>query len=293
VSGAETVTRNGAKERKPPKTRKPRRDTELTFLRLVPGDTAVHRLWAGTKLVIAAELALVVSISPTWAMVGIAAAIVAIELIVARIPLGAFPRLPNWFFGALGISALLSLWSAAEPIVHVAGIALSMGGLEEWARFTALAVVLVVSGALVGWTTPLGEVAPALSRLGRPLRWLRLPIDEWVIAIALAIRCLPLLMDEVRVLGAARRLRAHDDDGDGSEHSRSAIKQALIETNDLMATAIVASIRRARDLGDAIVNRGGLGAGGNLPGARFRFTDAVVLFAITALCSVSLLVLHL
>ena len=168
-----------------------------------------------------------------------------------------------------------------------------MGGLEEWARFTALAVVLVVSGALVGWTTPLGEVAPALSRLGRPLRWLRLPVDEWVIAIALAIRCLPLLIDEIRVLGAARRLRAHDDEATRVTIPARRSAQALIETNDLMATAIVASIRRARDLGDAIVNRGGLGAGGNLPGARFRFTDAVVLFAITALCVVSLVVLHL
>lgn len=270
-----------------------RRETELTFLRLVPGDTPVHRLWAGTKLVVAAEIALMVSISPTWPMVGIATAVVALELLVARIPLGAFPRLPNWFYGALAISGLLSLWSNTPPIAHVGGIGLSLGGLEEWARFTALAVALVLSGAVIGWTTPLGEVAPALSRLGRPLRWLRLPVDEWVIAIALAIRCLPLLIDEIRVLGAARRLRARDDEGDAAGHPRAAIRQALIETNDLMSTAIVASIRRARDLGDAIVNRGGLGAGGNLPGARFRFTDAVVLLAVTALCVVSLLVLHL
>ncbi len=60
-----------------------------------------------------------------------------------------------------------------------------------------------------------------------------------------------------------------------------------------MATAIVVSIRRARDLADAIVSRGGLGAGGNLPGARFRFADALVLAATTALCVVSLTVLHL
>ena len=203
-----------------------RRETELTFLRLVPGDTPVHRLWAGTKLVVAAEIALMVSISPTWPMVGIATAVVALELLVARIPLGAFPRLPNWFYGALAISGLLSLWSNTPPIAHVGGIGLSLGGLEEWARFTALAVALVLSGAVIGWTTPLGEVAPALSRLGRPLRWLRLPVDEWVIAIALAIRCLPLLIDEIRVLGAARRLRARDDEGDAAGHPRAAIRQA-------------------------------------------------------------------
>jgi energy-coupling factor transporter transmembrane protein EcfT len=291
VSRAESVLR--ARPRKERKERKPRRETELTFLRLVPGNTPVHRLWAGTKLVVAAELALMVSISPTWPMVGLAAAVVALELLIARIPLGAFPRLPNWFFGALAISALLSMWSSTEPMATIGGINVSLGGLEEWARFTALAVVLVVSGALIGWTTPLGEVAPALSRLGRPLRWLRLPVDEWVIAIALAIRCLPLLIDEIRVLGAARRLRARDDEGDARGHPRAAVRQALIETNDLMATAIVASIRRARDLGDAIVNRGGLGAGGNLPGARFRVTDALVLLVTTVLCVATLFVLHL
>ena len=271
---------------------KSRRETELTFLRLVPGTSVVHRLWAGTKLLIAAELALMVSVSPTWAMIGVAAAVVALELLAARIPLGAFPRLPNWIFGVAAVSALLSMWSTEKPFTHVGGIALSLGGLNEWALFTALAIVLVISGALIGWTTPLGEVAPALSRLARPLRWLRLPVDEWVIAIALAIRCLPLLIDEIRVLGAARRLRARDVH-ERPESPRHAVREVLIETHDLMATAIVVSIRRARDLADAIVARGGLGAGGNLPGSRFRVTDGVVLVATTALCVVCRVVLHL
>jgi energy-coupling factor transporter transmembrane protein EcfT len=272
------------------RTRAPRREPELTFLRLVPGNSPMHRLWAGTKILVAAALALIVSISPSWAMIGVAGAIVVLELLVGRIPLGAFPRLPNWFFGLLGISALLSLWSSTEPVVHVGGIALSMGGLEEWARFTVLAVVLVVSGAVIGWTTPLGEIAPALARLGRPLRWLRVPVDEWAIAVALAIRCLPLLIDEIRVLGAARRLRAHDT---GHEAPRAAIQRVLVEMHDLMATAIVASIRRARDLADAIEARGGLGGSTNLTGARVGLTDALVLIGTTAVCVVSLAVLHL
>lgn len=276
---------------RPAKPPKARRDTELTFLRLVPGTSFVHRLWAGTKLVVAAELALMVSISPTWAMLAIATSVVALELLVARIPLGAFPRLPNWFFVAFAVSALLNLWASTQPVVDVGGITLSMGALEEWARFSVLAVTLVTSGAIIGWTTPLGEVAPALSRLARPLRRLRLPVDEWVVAIALAIRCLPLLIDEVRILGAARRLRSHDQPK--PESPRAAIHNALVETHDLLSTAIVTSIRRARDLADAIVARGGLGPGGSLPGARFRVADGIVLVASTALCVVTLAVLHL
>jgi energy-coupling factor transporter transmembrane protein EcfT len=272
------------------KTRVARREPELTFLRLVPGTSPMHRLWAGTKILVAAALALIVSISPSWQMIAVTGGVVLVELIAGRIPIGAFPRLPTWFYGLLAISALLSLWSATEPVVHVGGIALSMGGLEQWARFTVLAAVLIVSGAVIGWTTPLGEIAPALARLGRPLRWIRVPIDEWALAVALAIRCLPLLIDEIRVLGAARRLRAHDGSRDAP---RAAIRRALIEMHDLMATAIVASIRRARDLADAIEARGGLGGSTNLVGAGVGIADVLVLVATAAVCVVAVVVLHL
>ncbi len=275
-----------------PPRRRSRRDTELTFLRFVPRDSVVHHLWAGTKLLVAAALALMVSVSPTWAMLAVAAGVVGLGLLCGRIPLGAFPRLPRWFYIALLIGAALNLWSGVDPIVHVGPLDLSLGGLEEWARFTVLAVVLVVSGALIGWTTPLGDVAPALRTLFRPLRWVRLPVDEWVIAIALAIRCLPLLIDEIRTLSAARRLRVHEPGGVREKPDKT-VRELIMETHDLLATAIVTSIRRARDLAEAMIARGGLGgsvsAGRRSPGV----LDVFVLIAAAALCIVSLVVLHL
>ncbi len=229
-----------------PPRRVPRREPELTFLRLVPRPSPVHHLWAGTKLLVAAELATIVSISPTWPMLAVVSAVVVLGLLVARIPLGAFPRLPRWFFGLLLVGAALSMWSDTKPVADVAGVTLSLGGLAEWGRLTLLTVVLLVSGALIGWTTPLGDIAPALSTLMRPLRWLRLPVDEWIVAIALAIRCLPLLVDEIRALAAARRLRAHDVLSSApAEGRRSPTRQLLLEAHDLLATAIVTSIRRA------------------------------------------------
>ncbi|WP_045386417.1 CbiQ family ECF transporter T component, partial [Mycobacterium kyorinense] len=56
-------------------------------------------------------------------------------------------------------------------------------------------------------TTNVAEIAPAVATLGRPLRFLRIPIDEWAVALALALRAFPMLIDEFRVLYSARRLR--------------------------------------------------------------------------------------
>lgn len=272
------------------RTHPPRREPELTFLRLVPRDSFVHRLWAGTKLLVAAGLALVLSIEPSWQMLAVGTALVLIGLLAGRIPLGAFPRLPRWFWGLLLIGAVLSMISGQKPTVDVAGVTLSIGALGQWAQFTLLAAILIVSGMLIGWTTPLGDVAPALEQMFGWLRKLRVPIDEWIVAIALAIRCLPLLIDEIRTLNAARRLRAHESITD---RPRKGAGSLIVELFDLLSTAIVASVRRSRDLAEAMIARGGIGGTVSAERKRPRFVDFIVIAAAAALYVVCLVVLHL
>jgi len=253
-----------------------RREPEITFLRLVPGDSFVHRLWAGTKLIVAFLLALTASVSPSWFTLGVLGGLVLLGLLVAGIPLGAFPRLPRGLYVLLAVGLAINALSTASPVVHLGPVSISIGALEDAIRFLVLAIVLITSAALVGWTTPLGAVPPALSRLGAPLRRLRLPVDEWIVAIGLALRCLPLLVDEMRTLSAARRLRHHDQ---GELNTR----QWLMEIHDIISTAIIVALRRARDLGDAIVARGGIhGIGSTQDGVR-TWRDPVVLVGVTAI----------
>jgi energy-coupling factor transporter transmembrane protein EcfT len=257
----------------------PRRKPEFVLLRLLPHDSPVHRLWAGTKLLVVAALALMLSIRPTWPALGVAAAVVAAGVVAARVPAGAVPRLPRWIFVLALADALLTLRSAAPPLVHVGSVDLSLGGLGDWALLVGLAVVILAAALLVGWTTSLGDVAPALARLTAPLRVLRLPVDEWVLAIGLAIRSLPLLIDEIRTLLAVSRLRrpvTHD-----RLTPRQRLRRAVREVEGLLSTAVVQALRRARDLADAIEARGGLGAP-TTPIATAGATDAFVLVAVAA-----------
>ena len=254
-----------------------RREPELTFLRLVPGDSPVHRLWPGTKLILAAELALIGSIAPSWLTLGVLAILVAIGLLVAGIPLGAFPRIPRvvWYLVLFGL--LLNAYSTTPPIVHVGPVPVSLGALSEAVRFLLLGIVLIISAALVGWTTQLGTVAPALARLLRPLRMLRLPVDEWIVAIALALRCLPLLIDEMRTLAAARRLRYRNPD------RQKQVRGAVIELQDIVSTAMIVSLRRAHDLADAITARGGIGAVSDGHDGGFGWRDVATLVTVTVI----------
>jgi len=205
---------------------------------------------------------------------------VAVGMVAARVPAGAVPRLPRWIWVLALADALLTLRSATPPLVHVGSVDLSLGGLGDWALLAGLAIVILAAALLVGWTTSLGDVAPALARLTAPLRVLRLPVDEWVLAVGLAIRSLPLLVDEIRTLLAVSRLRrpvTHD-----RSTPRQRLRRAVREVEGLLSTAVVQALRRARDLADAIEARGGLGVPAT-PNATPGATDVLVLVVVTAL----------
>jgi energy-coupling factor transport system permease protein len=136
-------------------------------------------------------------------------------------------------------------------------------------------LILLTSAALLSWTTPLVDITPALHQLGRPLRRLGLPIDEWVIVTALGLRSLPLLLDETRVLAAGRRMRAAHA-SPRHDHWRHRLRQP----SDLLAAAAVSATRRAREFADAIDARGGAKP---CSSERHRLgpTDIALLFVVT------------
>jgi len=117
----------------------------------------------------------------------------------------------------------------------------------------------------------MADLAPALRRLLAPLRLARFPVDELATAVALTVRCLSLLVDELRTLQAACHVRRAAARG---------VRPRLVELHDLLVVALVVAMRRARELGQAIDARGG-GAALHDEGVHFGLPDAVT-FAVAA-----------
>ncbi len=233
--------------------RRQRRQRSVVLLRQIPGDSVIHRLWAGTKLVAVVAYGVILSLVPSWPGIAIGAVLLLASSRLAGIPRGAVPRPPRWFWAVMALGALATLASGGRPEVPVGSARVGLGDLELYLRFACLSAVLLGASALVGWTTALGDVAPAVARLGAPLRRLRLPVDEWAVTVALCIRSLPLLVDEMRVLVAARRLRPRPPG------HRWNLDTVVDEGIDLMTAVLAASIRRANEMGEAISARGGTG----------------------------------
>ncbi len=258
-------------------TRRPARPVVL--LRPVPGKSAVHELWAGTKLLVVFGISVLLTFYPGWIAIGLVAALVLTAGRIAHIPRGALPSVPRWLWILMAIGGLTAAFAGGSPVIEVAGVPLGLGGLLNFLRITTLSIVLLGLGAMVSWTTNVGEIAPAVATLGRPLRLLRIPMDEWAVALALALRAFPMLVDEFRVLYAARRLRPKP----AAPTRRARRKRRALELIDLIAAAITVTLRRADEMGDAITARGGTGQISAAP-ARPKLIDWLTLSITVAVC---------
>jgi energy-coupling factor transport system permease protein len=264
------------------KARARRQTRDMHVLRYVPVDSPVHRLWAGTKLLSVVALSVVTWLRPTWPTIGLVGALLGAAVASARIPAGAIPRVPRTLVVLFLVGAPFSMLSTRPPHVDVFVFSVSAGALEEWLRFSVLGIVLLVSVALVGWTTNLSELAPALRRLLRPAALLRLPVDDVATATALCARCLPLLLDEVRILLAARRLRPQVHYPSRRERLGARAREPV----DLLVAAVSVSLRRAHEMADAMEARGGIATPFDARGLTAR--DALALAVVALVVAVAL-----
>jgi biotin transport system permease protein len=188
-----------------------------------PGTSLVHRAPALLKLGLLTLIVTVVAMVPSPLVLGAASVLVIVLVAVARIPL----RLA---------------WSQVVPILWVLAVAVPVqvlfGGWEAAAVMAVRLVLAVALAAVYTLTTPVTATLDAMQALLRPFRRC-IDADRVGLALALTIRCVPLLADLVREVLEARRAR-------GAEGSLTA----------LAVPVIVRALRTADHLGEALTARG-------------------------------------
>jgi energy-coupling factor transporter transmembrane protein EcfT len=117
-----------------------------------------------------------------------------------------------------------------------------------------LTVLFFGLSLLLIWTTRVEDLPAAFTRIAWPLRRLGLPVSEWAHTMTFAVRTLPLLRDEFRVLIAARRLRPGPRSASRRVRARARGRALL----DIIVAVVASAGRRASDLGRTATQRGGM-----------------------------------
>jgi biotin transport system permease protein len=165
----------------------------VTLALYVPRASPVHRMPAGWKLLALAGLSMLVFAVPTLPMVGGAlVAVVALGLVVARLPASLLVRQARavlWWLVALFVLH----WLVTDVLT----------GAVTVLRLLAL----VLAAAVVTATTRVTAMVAVVERVCRPLQWVGVRPARIGLVIAMALRFIPLISeraDRIREAQAAR-----------------------------------------------------------------------------------------
>src|ERR1700753_546740 len=119
----------------PPDERsEPRPSRSVVLLRPVPGTSAIHQLWAGTKLLAVGAISVLLTFYPGWIAIGLVAGLVLTAARIAHIPRGALPTVPHWLWILLALGGMSAAFAGGGPTIDVAGVPIGLGGLAELLR---------------------------------------------------------------------------------------------------------------------------------------------------------------
>ena len=255
----------------------------IRFGSYYPVDSFVHRLDPRAKIL--AMLAFMVGIFmvnkfSVFAVVYLAGFVM---LKTARIPLSKALRSVRGLVILLLFTSLINMFfTPGEQVLWEAGLLrLTVEGLERSGLMLLRLVALVsFSGLLTFTTTPI-ELSDALESLLSPLRRFGAPVHEFAMMMTIALRFIPVLLEEADKIVKAQRSR-------GGDFRSGSLRRRLNSIIAVVVPLLYNALQRADDLAIAMEARAYVGGEGrvSLRELRWRAMDtlALVVMLIFAVC---------
>lgn len=207
-----------------------------------PGKTPMHRMDPRVKLaaLLMATVASFASPAP-WGLAVVALGLVA-ALVASRISPATVLR------GLRPAAIILAISVVSNAVVLVGQPGVSAGGLARSA-LVVCRIALVVGFALsFSSTTPPPAIADGIAALMAPLRRVGVPVGAIAMSCSIALRFIPLTVEEVDRIRCAQRAR-------GARLDEGGLLRRLRQWSQVLVPLVVSLFRRADELASAMVDR--------------------------------------
>lgn len=223
---------------------------KMTLGQFLPGDSPVHRLDPRTKILLMVAYIVLVFLVGRLPVFLLPAAFVVGVVLLARVPLrylGSSVRPIRWLLVFMFIINLF-FTQGRTVLVEWWIFRITQESLRQAVFITLRLLLLVMGTSLLTLTTSPIVLTDGLERLLKPLAVFRFPAHELAMMMTIALRFIPLLMEEVERIQKAQMARGADfTSGNLIVRARSMIP--------ILVPLFVSAFRRADELAMAMESR--------------------------------------
>lgn len=199
---------------------------DIALGKYVAVDSAVHDLDPRTKFLCLMILMTAVVLTTSFVALSLFALFLTGAVSLANIPLVFALRNLRPFAWLFSFTLLFNAFMTPGHLIWqppAVGLALTSEGLYAGAFFCARLSILVTVASLLTLTTTPMELTDGLERILGPLRRFRFPAHELAMMVTIALRFIPVLVEEAERLHKAQAARGADFGGNPIRRARKLI----------------------------------------------------------------------
>ncbi len=229
---------------------------DVSFGQFYPVQSFLHRMDARLKILFLIAYIVAIFLASNFYGLAACAFVLIVATIASRVPLGKVLRSLRGILFLVLFTAVLNLFFYVGDQVYWPGPAvyhwwifrITQGGIVFSLFLVLRLILLVLCSSLLTYTTTPVDLTDGIESLLTPLKWIRFPVHELALIMSIALRFIPILMDETERIKNAQKARGADFETGGPIKKIKAIVPILIPL-------LLSAFRRADELGDAMEAR--------------------------------------
>lgn len=215
----------------------------VVFGQYYPTGSVVHRMDARIKLLAVILYIVTVFFIVDYTMYAALFLFVIAVALIAKIPLKVLLRTVRTIVFLVLITSIINLFfsSGETLLVHWKFIKIYREGIDRAIKLALRLILLMLFPSLLTLTTTPMELTDALESLMSPLKLIKVPVHAIALIMSIALRMIPILMEETNKIMLAQKARGADFDTGGALKKAKAMVPVLVPL-------FVGAFRRADEL---------------------------------------------
>lgn len=222
---------------------------DITIGQYYPAKSVLHRLDPRVKFVGTLVYIIALFVFNSWVGYAAAALFLAVMVKLSKVP---FPFIVK---GLKAIVVLLlismffnAIFTPGDAVFQIWIIKVTKQGLLLAAKIGIRLILLIIGASLMTLTTTPNQLTYGLEKLMAPLNKIRVPVHEIAMLMSIALRFIPILMEETDKIMKAQIAR-------GADFESGSLIQKVKNMVPLLVPLFISAFRRANDLAMAMEAR--------------------------------------
>ena len=219
---------------------------DITIGQYYKADSLIHRLDPRVKVV--GTLVYIISLFLFRQFTGFLVSVLFFGLVVSlsRVPLRFILRGLRPIMCMLVFTAMLNLfWTPGTSLLDLGVIHITIEGVRRTVFLAFRLILLILGSSVMTLTTTPNQLTDAMENLLAPLNRFHMPVHEVAMMMSIALRFIPILIEETNKIMKAQMAR-------GADFESGNVLRRLKSMIPILVPLFASSIRRATDLANAM-----------------------------------------